>query len=105
MQIKKLLKITVPNTLKFESLQLARDADGQVSFSIEAINQLCSINDIDPALMLDSPEDNVAGLIVAWYDRHRQLGGALDSVAEDLIAETIAEDVFGDGVSHKPGRA
>jgi len=35
----------------------------------------------------DAPEDNVSGLIVSWYQVHRQHGGEPDPVAEDLIAE------------------
>lgn len=34
-----------------------------------------------------------------------QNGGDVDLVAEDLIAEVIAEDKAGQVVSHQPGRA
>lgn len=51
------------------------------------------------------PEDAVAELIVNWYAKHRAAGGAPDHVADDLIAETRAEDERGGGLSHQAGRA
>jgi hypothetical protein len=53
----------------------------------------------------NAPEDNVAGLIVGWYQAHRQHGGDSDPVAEDLIAEVEAEEKAGQTVSHQAGRA
>lgn len=47
----------------------------------------------------------LAGLLMAWYRAHRSGGGALDPVAEDLIAEAAAEDAAGQPYSHAPGRA
>lgn len=102
--MKKLAVISVPESLQFADLQLARDPDGQVSFSRDAIERVCDASGIDPATVLNS-EDNVAALIVAWYNRHRELGGDPDQTADDLILETIAEDALGDGLSHTPGIA
>ena len=56
-------------------------------------------------LFRDGPEDNVAGLLMTWYRAHRNGGGALDPVAEDLIAEAAAEDAAGQPYSHAPGSA
>lgn len=50
-------------------------------------------------------EYTVAELIVNWYAKHRAAGGEADPVADDLIAETRAEDERGGGLSHQPGRA
>lgn len=47
----------------------------------------------------------MAGLIIEWYANHIKNGGAHDPVADDLIAEVIAEDNLGSGISHKPGQA
>lgn len=47
------------------------------------------------ALLRDAHEDNVAGLIVAWYVEHRRHGGAIDPVEEQIIAEVEAEDLLG----------
>jgi hypothetical protein len=48
---------------------------------------------------------NISGLIVGWYQEHRQHAGEPDPVAEDLIAEVLAEEKTGQNVCHKPGRA
>jgi hypothetical protein len=50
-------------------------------------------------------EDNVSGLIIGWYQAHRQQGGEPDPVAEDLIAEVLAEDAAGQNTSLPPGSA
>jgi hypothetical protein len=34
----------------------------------------------------------MAGLIVAWYVRHREAGGEADPIAEQLIQEVRDED-------------
>lgn len=47
----------------------------------------------------------MAGLIIEWYTNHLKNGGAHDPVADDLIAETMAEDQFGGGISYPPGSA
>lgn len=99
------ITLSVPDDLDFANLKLARDADGHVSFAWDPIERLCQINGIDIALFRDAPEDNVSGLITAWYFAHRQRGGAADPVQEDLIAETLLEDALGGGISHAPGRA
>lgn len=36
---------------------------------------------------------------------HRANGGAMDAVAEDLIAEVLAENEHGSALSYPPGRA
>lgn len=100
-----ILQVSIPAGVDFADLQLARDADGDVSFDWSAIESLCVASNIPVELLRDGPEDRVAGLIVAWYQAHRQHGGAVDPVAEDLLAETLAETSAGQAVSHKPGRA
>lgn len=99
------MALSVPDDLDFAALKLARDADGHVSFAWEPIERLCSIDGIDIVLFREGPEDNVSGLITAWYFAHRQRGGAPDAVQEDLIAEVLLEDGHGGGISHAPGRA
>lgn len=101
--MKKLVTITIPATVQFADLKLARDPDGHVSFDAHIMEQVYIANGLDPVLMHD--EDNVAGLIAAWYGRHLELGGERDPVEDDLILETMAEDALGDGLSHAPGRA
>ncbi|HWO99191.1 MAG TPA: hypothetical protein VNL74_00985 [Methylococcus sp.] len=100
------IQISIPEGLDFQALDLARDpGTGGITFRLDAIKRICAASEIDPALLLESHEDNVAGLIVAWYTEHRARGGDPDPVAEDLIREALAEDLLGGGISHQPGRA
>lgn len=46
---------------------------------------------LDIAIFREQHEDNVAGLIAAWYNEHRRHGGAPDEAAEILIAEIRSE--------------
>lgn len=100
-----LTKVAVPAGLDFSDLHLARDADGDVSFDWSVIERICAASGLPVEMFRDAPEDNVAGLIVAWYQAHRERGGASDPVAEDLIAEVLAEEAAGQRVSHRPGHA
>lgn len=98
-------KIAIPDDVDFADLRLARDADGDVSFDWAVIARICEASGIDPALFRDGPEDNVAGLINHWYLAHLQKGGERDAVADDIISETIAEELAGQIFSLPPGRS
>ena len=98
-------KVAIPGDLDFSDLLLARDPDGSVSFDWAVIERICEASGLPVEMFRDAPEDNVSGLIVGWYQAHRQHGGESDPVAEDLIAEALAEDRAGQPVSHPPGRA
>lgn len=88
--------ITIPDDVSFEDLRLGRDPiTREVSFEWAAIERVCVASSIDVDLFRRAPEDNVAGLIVAWYGEHRARGGAPDPVAEQLLAEVVAEDEYG----------
>lgn len=99
------LTAVIPDDVHFSDLKLARDANGHVSFDWVPIERICSASGIDVTVLRDGPEDNVAGLISAWYERHIAAGGAMDHVYEDLIAESLAETAAGQLYSHAPGRA
>lgn len=99
------LTVAVPPGVTFADLKLRRNSTGAVSFDWPPIERICEASGIDIAVLRDGPEDNVAELIVAWYDQHREQGGAPDPVQDELIAEAIAEDKRGSGLSHPPGRA
>lgn len=103
--MKKLTKIAIPEHIKFSDLDLARDPDGMVSFDRPVIEKICDANGLDYDIFFNAPEDNVSQLIVHWYGEHIRNGGERDPVADDLIAETIAENEHGDWISHKPGIA
>lgn len=103
--MKKELKISIPDGISFADLKLGRSANGSVTFNAEIINAICKHSGIDPKLFWQSSENNMAGLIIEWYASHLKNGGAHDHVADDLIAETIAEDQRGSGISYPPGSA
>lgn len=99
------LRIVIPDGLDFAALKLSRDSDGAVSFDWSPIERICAASGIAIDAFRDGPEDNVSGLVVAWYFEHRARGGTADPVAEDLLLETLAEDARGGGISHPPGQA
>ena len=100
-----LTRVAIPDDIEFSSLRLARDADGAVSFDWGVIERICRANNLPVELLREGPEDNVAGLLIGWYSDHRSAGGAPDAVAEELLAEVIAEDAAGQAFSYEPGRA
>lgn len=97
--------ISIPNWIAFAELALQRTPSGAVRFNWTPIERICEESGIDVALLRDRHEDNVAGLIIAWYAEHLARGGAADPVADDLIREAQLEDQHGAGLSHTPGRA
>ena len=103
--MKKQLKISIPENIDFSDLELGRSTTGEITFNAEIINAICDASGIDPKVFWESHEDNMAGLIIDWYANHLKNGGERDPVADDLIAETLAEDQRGDGISYPPGTA
>lgn len=102
----KQIKIAVPQGLRFADLNLSRNAaTGGVIFDWTPIEHLCATNGLDVAMFRERHEDNISGLIVAWYDAARANGEPADPTADDLIAEAIAENQYGGGLSHPPGQA
>lgn len=90
------LTITIPDDVSFGDLHLGRDTVTRaVSFEWAPVERVCSASSIDVDLFRRSPEDSVAGLIVAWYSEHLARGGEPDPVAEQLLAEVAAEDEYG----------
>jgi hypothetical protein len=89
-------RIVIPEGVTFAALGLRRTATGSVEFDLGVIRAMCAASGLDPAVLIDGPEDNVAGLIVDWYAEHLRRGGDPDPVAEQLGAEVRAEDGYGD---------
>jgi hypothetical protein len=102
------LTLQVPTDLDFAALDLRRDpVTREVLVAWEPIERICEVSGVDPQIFLEGHEDNVSRLIVAWYDSHRKLGGAPDAVAEQLLAEVVADELYGEinvqsGGSGKP---
>lgn len=87
----------IPDGIAFADLRLSRDPlTREVSFDWEPVERICSASGIDSEVLRRSSEDAVGGLIVAWYNAHRRAGGAADPVAEQLIAEALAEGEYGE---------
>jgi hypothetical protein len=97
--------ITIPDGVRFSDLRLTRDPDGQVSFDWAPVELICAASGLDIEIFRAGPEDNVAGLLVAWYAAAREAGEPPDPVQDDLITETLLENAYGGGISHPPGRA
>ena len=100
-----LAKIIIPDGVTFADLTLSRSRGMGLEFNWSPLEAICAASGLDISLLRESHEDSVAGLIVAWYHEHRSRGGAPDPVADDLIAEVIAEDARGGGISYPPGQA
>lgn len=98
------LTLKMPAGISFAALKLTRKPDGAISFDWTPIEAICTANGLDIAAFRERDEDNVAGLIIAWYQGHLANGGDRDTTADDLIAEVIAEEAAG-SLSHTPGRA
>lgn len=88
--------VQIPEDLDFSALKLARDpVTLYISFDWAPIERICTESGLDIRLLREQHEDNVAGLIVAWYMEHRARGGATDPVEEQILAEVQAEDALG----------
>lgn len=103
--MRRVVRIAIPEDLKFADLGLERVPSGDVAFNEAAITRICEASGVDPALFFAEPEDSVAGLIVAWYSAARARGEPDDVVAESLILEAQMEDQRGHGMSFQAGRA
>ena len=100
-----LTRIVIPSDVRFADLKLARERDGHVSFDWRPVERVCAASGIDVSLLRETDEDNVAGLLVAWYTAARANGEPEDATAEDLASEVRAEERIGQHVSLPPGRA
>ena len=101
----RVIPIIIPASIAFADLLLSRTPTGSIKFDWRPIDLICEASAIDQAIFRDNSEDNVAGLIVAWYEIAIANGEPADPTAEDLIAETRLEDAKGGGISHPPGTA
>lgn len=104
MEQKIAVRIAIPEGVAFTDLRLQRNLQtGAVTFRWDVLEQVARASGLDIRLFED--EDNVSGLLVAWYFRAREAGEPPDPVQEELIRETLLEDQHGHGFSHTPGRA
>jgi hypothetical protein len=99
------LKVSIPEGTDFSDLKLERRSNGGLAFDWTPIERLCEASGIPLSAFKETQEDNVGGLIAAWYFEHLAHGGARDPVADDLIAEVKAEDATGQKASFPSGTA
>jgi hypothetical protein len=102
---RQLANITIPDAVSFADLKLARDSDGMVSFDWSPVEAICKASNLPVEILKDGPEDNVSGLIIAWYENNIASGGQRDPVADDIIGEAIIEQQHGQNYSHQSGKA
>jgi hypothetical protein len=98
-------RVIIPDGIDFSDLKMAREPGGSVTYDMSVIELICKASNLPIELIVDAPEDNLAGLVIRWYEEHLKHGGKPDPVAEDLIAEVKAENKAGQSHSHKPGSA
>ena len=104
--MQKITPISIPQGLGFADLRLARNTHtGDVSFDTAVIELIERESGLPAGFFMGQHEDAVASLITTLYNAHRAAGGAVDPVAEDLLAEVRAEDAAGQPYSYNPGRA
>ena len=97
--MQQMMKVTIPDDLDFSDLHLSRDLDGSVIFDGSVVERICKAS----GLPVELSDDNVARLLISWYQTHRQDGGDPDPVAEDFITEALAAESVEQMVSYKLG--
>lgn len=86
-------RIIIPPEIRFADLRLSRDPHTlELEFDWQPIEAICTASQLDIKILRDQHEENVCGLIIAWYAEHRQAGGESDAVMEQIIREIRRED-------------
>jgi hypothetical protein len=97
------IKIVIPEGMDFSDLRMSLLFDGSVVFEWGVIERICEASDLPVERFRNVPD--LVALFVYWYQAHLERGGAPDPIKEHLIAEAMADGVFGDGISYAPGHA
>jgi len=79
------VKIKIPLGVDFADLQLAFDENGDMCYDAKPIEAICQASGLDVSHFRDGPEENLRGLIAAWYLAHRKHGGVSNPIAEEFF--------------------
>lgn len=63
-----------------------------MSFDWAPIEEICTASHLDIHYLREQTEENVCGLLIAWYHEHRQAGGDADPIMEQILIEVRSED-------------
>lgn len=86
------MRVGIPHGIEFDALQLARDAQtGDIHLDMDVLR---AVADANPGVRIET-EDDICGVLVAWYRAHRAAGGDADQTMEQIAAEVEAEDRIG----------
>lgn len=81
------VKLVIPAHLRFADLDLTRsETTGSVTFNWEPIEAICQASNQDIAMLMEGPEENVAGLLVIWYELALSRGEPTNQVQEQIRA-------------------
>ena len=81
------VKLIIPSHLKFADLALTRsETTGCVSFNWDPIEAICQASNLDIALLMEGPEENIAGLLIIWYELALSRGEPTNLVQEQIRA-------------------
>ncbi len=101
----KITSIAIPNGMAFSDLKLSRATNGDMEFDSEILRDLFAVNRIDEELFFSGPDENLATLLIAWYQAALEMGEPKNPIMEDIAEEMRIENELGDGNSHPPGTA
>lgn len=77
--------ISIPADVDFSDLKLERNEQGRLRFDLDVIERVCKESNLPIETITEGPETNLAGILVTWYQVHRQRGGAPDPVMDELL--------------------
>ena len=91
--------------VSFTDLELKRQPDGMMSIVWAPVRRLCAASGVDYLRVRNSDESVLIALVVGWYKVHRENGGSVNEVAEELLGEVRVEESLDGGFIFPPGHA
>jgi hypothetical protein len=99
-------EFTIPPGLNFSDLRFTREPNC-IAFNIDVFEKICQANGIDFVADRDgdSVDDSAIIFILSWYAVTQLMGDPKDLVAEDLMREMAAEEIYGASFSPQIGNS